>query len=218
LDGGAGNDFLTGGSGADTIAGGSGADIIIGGDGADSIITGDGNDKVVFDHFGSVDKITDFTSGKDDIYFDILNNNTKLTGNKIGSANTLGANLMASVDKMKVIGHAVNGKDASIVSVNVDKNITTVGKDLTAKLLFSASNLTKLKSAISDTANLTFATGEKASGVAFGITTKSHKLYMIAISDTNGIGAGNASGQSIVSVKTVATLAANAAAADIHIF
>ena len=51
--------------------------------------------------------------------------------------------------------------------------------------------------------------------VAFGVTTKSHKLYVFAVSDTK---AATGSGGKIAQTLQVATLAANPVATDIHVF
>ena len=67
--GGAGADILEGEEGNDILIGGSGADVLRGGSGVDDITGGLGDDKFEFfaDDFaaGEVDKITDFTQGKD---------------------------------------------------------------------------------------------------------------------------------------------------------
>ena len=68
INGGPGNDYIHGGDGDDLITGGVGADTLTGGNGADVFIytaTGDSN------NVGSIDTITDFTSGADTLRFDL---------------------------------------------------------------------------------------------------------------------------------------------------
>lgn len=65
------NDFIRGGGGDDAISAGAGNDLIRGGTGSDVLTTGQGNDTLYYtlDQIGSndVDRVTDFTSGIDQI-------------------------------------------------------------------------------------------------------------------------------------------------------
>lgn len=74
LDGGTGNDQLFGDAGNDNLIGGEGNDLLAGGLGNDSLAGGAGNDNFVFNegNFAAVgiDKIKDFTSGSDKLWFD----------------------------------------------------------------------------------------------------------------------------------------------------
>lgn len=67
----AGNDSLNGGDGPDTLEGGNGHDTLAGADGNDLLIGGYGSDQFVFDvppnANGNLDRIRDFTSGKDKV-------------------------------------------------------------------------------------------------------------------------------------------------------
>jgi Ca2+-binding RTX toxin-like protein len=71
------NEVLVGGAGADTLDGGAGADTLIGGPGVDVLTGGTGNDVFRIDQHdcqvtlaaGTVDQITDFTSGEDHLQF-----------------------------------------------------------------------------------------------------------------------------------------------------
>src|SRR5574343_1092219 len=74
LDGGAGNDQLYGGNGKDTLKGGEGNDLLAGGLADDTLTGGSGNDYFIFNESNfaaiGVDKIKDFTSGSDKVWFD----------------------------------------------------------------------------------------------------------------------------------------------------
>jgi Ca2+-binding RTX toxin-like protein len=67
LVGGAAGDRLTGSALANTLDGGAGADTLIGGAGADTLRGGAGADRFVFNSRVGIDRLTDFTSGQDDI-------------------------------------------------------------------------------------------------------------------------------------------------------
>lgn len=74
LDGGLGNDHLYGGAGNDKLSGGAGNDLLAGGLGNDGLAGGAGNDYFVFNESDlsaiGIDKISDFTSGADKLWFD----------------------------------------------------------------------------------------------------------------------------------------------------
>lgn len=74
LDGGLGNDQLYGGAGNDKLSGGEGNDLLAGGLGNDGLAGGAGNDYFVFNESNlsaiGIDKISDFTSGADKLWFD----------------------------------------------------------------------------------------------------------------------------------------------------
>jgi Ca2+-binding RTX toxin-like protein len=74
LDGGLGNDQLYGGAGNDKLSGGEGNDLLAGGLGNDGLAGGAGNDYFVFNESDlsaiGIDKISDFTSGADKLWFD----------------------------------------------------------------------------------------------------------------------------------------------------
>jgi Ca2+-binding RTX toxin-like protein len=83
IDGGAGSDNIDGGLGADSITGGDANDTITGGAGADNLTGGAGNDVFVYtasseSTTGSIDTITDFTSGADKLDL------SAILGNSIG--------------------------------------------------------------------------------------------------------------------------------------
>lgn len=75
LTGGAGNDSVYGGNGNDKLDGGDGNDLLAGGLGNDVLAGGTGNDYFVFNegNFAAIgiDKIKDFTSGADKLWFDL---------------------------------------------------------------------------------------------------------------------------------------------------
>ena len=212
-------DSIEGGTGADTISGGSGNDTILGGAGADSITTGDGADKVVLDHFATVDNITDFTSGTDGIYFDFDKGGA--TSNKIETAGKLGTKLYSQGNSKINILTTAGGTDKVLtLAKTLDKDSGTVA--LTAKALFTGyASKASLTAAIKSQANKMAAISAGGAitahshAVAFGVTTKSHKLYVFAVSDTK---AATGSGGKIAQTLQVATLAANPVATDIHVF
>lgn len=74
LDGGTGNDRIFGGAGNDNLIGGVGNDLLAGGLGNDVLAGGAGNDYFVFNESSlatiGIDKIKDFTSGSDKLWFD----------------------------------------------------------------------------------------------------------------------------------------------------
>jgi Ca2+-binding RTX toxin-like protein len=73
LDGRGGNDTINGDAGNDTLLGGAGNDNIVGGTGNDSVSGGAGSDAFLFDVApggANADRITDFSSGVDDLRFD----------------------------------------------------------------------------------------------------------------------------------------------------
>lgn len=75
IDGGAGYDMLFGKGGNDKLIGGTENDLLAGGAGNDMLTGGTGNDYFVF-NFGDftkvgLDKITDFKSGEDKLWFDL---------------------------------------------------------------------------------------------------------------------------------------------------
>jgi serralysin len=80
---------LDGGAGADTIFGNGGNDTLIGGAGRDTMVGGSGNDTFVF-HTGDLggattstaDRITDFTSGQDEVDLSALDANSLLAGDQ----------------------------------------------------------------------------------------------------------------------------------------
>lgn len=67
LSGGGGDDTLGGGSGHDTLSGGDGSDVLRGGGGDDMLTGGSGADTFVFYLNQGTNRITDFTSGTDQI-------------------------------------------------------------------------------------------------------------------------------------------------------
>lgn len=78
IGGDAGNDRLTGGDGADRLTGGAGADILTGGAGADVFIFS----SISHSRGATVDTITDFQSGIDDIDLRGIDANTALSGDQ----------------------------------------------------------------------------------------------------------------------------------------
>ena len=211
---------IIGGQQKDTIKGSAGNDIIKGWMGIDTITTGDGNDKIVLNYFNNADKITDFTSGKDQILIDF--DKAGKTANKIQVVKTpagtatggkLGTKLTPANSKV----HILNSKGTLKTLTVKNKGVTvTLSKDtgtaaLTSNMLFTASKTAALKSAIKSKAN-NLGTNK---AVVFGVTTANHKLYIFAVSDTK---AAAASGGKIVQTLQVATLSANPKATDIHIF
>jgi Ca2+-binding RTX toxin-like protein len=101
-------DSLTGGAGKDTLNGHIGADILVGGDGADKFWLG--ND------LGSVDTISDFVSGTDQVYISIeaFGNNSGLStvnGTAISSSDFLSSSASAaSSTDQRFIYDTDNGK------------------------------------------------------------------------------------------------------------
>jgi Ca2+-binding RTX toxin-like protein len=72
LDGGAGNDYLWGGGGNDKLLGGAGSDTLTGGYGNDILTGGAGADYFLMytaPANNGTDKITDFKSGEDKLWF-----------------------------------------------------------------------------------------------------------------------------------------------------
>ena len=87
LDGGAGNDQVQGDAGNDRLSGGDGADHLAGGAGADILTGGAGADVFVFTSVShsrgtTVDTITDFQSGIDDIDLRGIDANTAVSGDQ----------------------------------------------------------------------------------------------------------------------------------------
>ena len=78
MQGDAGNDRLSGGDGADHLAGGAGADILTGGAGADVFVF----TSVSHSRGTTVDTITDFQSGIDDIDLRGIDANTAVSGDQ----------------------------------------------------------------------------------------------------------------------------------------
>lgn len=73
LEGGVGNDRLHGRSGNDKLLGGTGNDVLVGDKGSDQLMGGSGTDYFVFDLAMSAqgqDKLLDFKSGEDKLWFD----------------------------------------------------------------------------------------------------------------------------------------------------
>ncbi|MFM6985497.1 MAG: hypothetical protein ACKOXQ_02580 [Hydrogenophaga sp.] len=72
LTGNDGNDYLDGGAEDDTLIGGKGNDTLVGGAGKDVMTGGDDDDTFIWNsisEFEEFDEITDFTSGKDTLWF-----------------------------------------------------------------------------------------------------------------------------------------------------
>lgn len=124
MTGGAGDDILDGNQGNDTIDGGDGDDFIDGGLGADTLTGGAGNDTFsynnVADSQGStVDTITDFVSGEDQI--DLSAIAIGADASYTGSANGYGAVLTALVGD-GINSQAVLDTSTSTLYVDVDAN------------------------------------------------------------------------------------------------
>ena len=199
--------YIDGTSGADTITGTSGGDVINGGAGADTITTGKGADKVVFDHFDyASDDISDFASGIDGLYLDFSTGG--LTASKIAPDGKVGANLHSG-NNLYLINTA-----AKQTKIPLNKHLGSAAT-INVNELFRGADVTHLRSAIT---GLNFATTVKASGVAIGYTTHSHKVYLFAVKDANGTGTANAGGgATIVQTLAIANVP-DLAHGDIHIF
>lgn len=126
LDGGIGNDRLFGGAGNDNLIGGAGNDLLAGGLGNDTLAGGAGNDFFVFNegNFAAIgiDKIKDFTSGSDKLWFDtdVYTALAGITADNFTTAATGDANdfLIYTGGKLYYDADA-NGSEAAVLIANV---------------------------------------------------------------------------------------------------
>lgn len=126
MDGGLGNDQIFGGAGNDNLIGGEGNDLLSGGLGNDVLTGGVGNDYFVFneENFAAigVDKIKDFASGSDKLWFDtdIYTALTSITADNFTTAATGDADDMLIYTGGKLYYDAdANGTEAAILIANV---------------------------------------------------------------------------------------------------
>lgn len=126
LDGGTGNDQLYGGAGNDNLIGGEGNDLLAGSLGNDSLAGGLGNDYFIFNegNFAAIgiDKIKDFTSGSDKLWFDtdVYTALAGITADNFTTATTGDANDVLIYTGGKLYYDAdANGTEAAILVANL---------------------------------------------------------------------------------------------------